>query len=230
MSPGKTLLVLGSGPGIGRSVASLFASKGYTNLVLIARRAEQLEEEKKVVLRTVSSQVNIRTYATDVTHTHSLLQALDDADAAFGKPEVVFYNAARVLPSALLAHPVEDVEYDFKINVSALYVVSQRYIPHLVSLANADASSKPAFIVTNSALPHHPIPQLFNLSLVKAAQRNLAQSLNLTYASEGVHIGVINVAGQVSPEDKVRNPTRIAAKTWEWFEGAREKPNFEVVI
>ncbi|KAK4174628.1 hypothetical protein QBC36DRAFT_242885 [Triangularia setosa] len=230
MSPGKTLLVLGSGPGIGRSVATLFASKRYTNVVLIARRAEQLEEEKKVVLKSVSNQVNVRTYVADVTHTHSLLQALDDADANFGKPEVVFYNAARVLPSALLTHPVEDVEYDFKINVSALYVVSQRYIPHLESLAKADASSKPALIVTSSALPRHPIPQLFNLSLVKAAQRNLVQSLNLTYTSEGVHIGVINVAGQVSSEDEVRNPTRIAAKTWEWFQGAREKPNFEVVI
>ncbi|KAK0658490.1 hypothetical protein QBC41DRAFT_55667 [Cercophora samala] len=230
MSPGRTLLVLGSGPGIGRSVATLFASKRYNNVVLIARRAEQLEDEKKAVLKTVGSQINVRTYAADVTHTHSLLQALDDADAAFGKPEVVFYNAARVLPSALLTHPVEDVEYDFKINVSALYIVSQRYIPHLVSLANADPSSLPALIVTSSALPHHPIPQLFNLSLVKAAQRNLVQSLNLTYTHEGVHIGVINVAGQVSPEDQVRNPTRIAARTWEWFQGAKEKPNFEVVI
>ncbi|KAK4663763.1 uncharacterized protein QC763_503060 [Podospora pseudopauciseta] len=230
MSPGRTLLVLGSGPGIGRSVATLFASKRYNNVVLIARRAEQLEQEKKAVLSTVSSQINVRTYAVDVTHTHSLLQALDDADAAFGKPDVVFYNAARVLPSALLTHPLEDVEYDFKINVSALYIVSQRYIPHLVSLAKADASSRPALIVTSSALPYHPIPQLFNLSLAKAAQRNLVQSLNLSYTPEGVHIGVINVAGQVAPEDEVRNPTRIAAKTWEWFRGAKDKPNFEVVI
>jgi hypothetical protein len=53
------------------------------------------------------------------------------------------------------------------------------------------------------------------------------QSLSLTYAPEGVHVGVINVAGQVSPDEPERNPTNIAAKTWEWFGEGR---GFEVVI
>jgi len=226
----KTILVLGAGPGIGRSVTSLFASRRYNNVVLIARRAGQLAVEKRAVQDAVGRRVNIKTYAVDTAKTEDLLQALDDADAAFGKPEVVFYNAARVLPSAIVDHPVEDIEYDLKINVSALYILSQRYIAHLVELAKVDMYSRPAIIVTSSALPHNPIPQFFALSLVKAAQRNLVQSLSLTYTPEGVHVGVINVAGPVTPEDKVRNPTNIAAKTWEWFEGAKQKPSFEVEI
>ncbi|KAK3988823.1 hypothetical protein QBC44DRAFT_97113 [Cladorrhinum sp. PSN332] len=226
----KTILVLGAGPGIGRSVASLFGSKRYSTVVLVARRHEGLEVEKKAIEEATGPQVQVATYAVDITKTDDLIKALDDADAHFGKPEVVFYNAARVLPSAFFTHPVEDIEYDFKINVSALYVISQRYVPHLVELAKGDASSKPALIVTSSALPQHPIPELFALSLVKAAQRNLVQSLNLTYTPEGVHIGVINVAGVVSPEEEVRNPKNIADKTWEWFEAAREKPSFEVII
>lgn len=103
-------------------------------------------------------------------------------------------------------------------------------MPHLISVAKADSSARAALIVTSSALPHHPIPQLFALSLVKAAQRNLVQSLQLQYGAEGVHIGVINVAGPVTPEDADRSPTIIAAKTWEWFEGAKGNPSFEVVI
>lgn len=70
----------------------------------------------------------------------------------------------------------------------------------------------PSIIVTSSMLPQQPIPQLFALSLVKAAQRNLVQSLSLTYASQGVHLGLINVGGPVSPEDETWNPTNIAAK------------------
>jgi len=228
--PDKTILVLGAGPGIGRCVTSLFASKRYNNVVLVARRAENLEVEKKAIEEAVNGRVNVKTYAVDTTKTEDLLTALDDADAAFGKPEVVFYNAARVLPSPFFIHPVEDIEYDLKINVSALYILSQRYIPHLVELAKADSSSQPALIVTSSALPQHPIPQFFALSLVKAAQRNLVQSLSLTYTPEGVHVGVINVAGPVTPEHELRNPTNIAKKTWEWFEGARVKPSFEVEI
>lgn len=60
----------------------------------------------------------------------------------------------------------------------------------------------PSIIVTSSILPQQPIPQLFVLSLVKAAQRNLMQSLSLAYASQGVHLGLINVGGPVSPENE----------------------------
>lgn len=228
-STNKTLLVVGAGPGIGRAVTTLFAAKRYNNVVLVARRADSLESEKAAVEQAVGSQVNIRTYAVDITDSAALGTVLDDADAALGKPECVFFNAARVLPSAFFEHPVAEIEYDLKITVSALYVLAQRYVPHLVSLAKAgsSAAAKPALLVTSSALPLQPIPQLFSLSLTKAAQRNLVQSLNMAYGPEGVHIGVINVAGAVSPDDPERNPTKIAAKTWEWFEEGRE---FEVVI
>jgi NAD(P)-dependent dehydrogenase (short-subunit alcohol dehydrogenase family) len=227
MASSKTLLVVGSGPGIGRAVATLFASKGYSNVVLVARRTESLAQEKAALEQAVGAQVKVNTYPVDITDSAALTKALESADAAFGKPECVFFNAARVLPSAFFEHDVKDIEYDLKINVSALYVVAQRYMPHLVALAKADAAAKPALLVTSSALPMHPIPQLFALSLVKAAQRNMVQSLNMTYAPEGVHVGVINVQGPVSPEDPDRSPTIIAAKTWEWFEVGKE---FEVAI
>ncbi|KAK4249187.1 hypothetical protein C7999DRAFT_39740 [Corynascus novoguineensis] len=226
MTSGKTLLVVGSGPGIGRAVASIFASKRYTNIVLLARRLESLKQEQAAI-ETVTSGVNVKTYAVDVTDSVAVGEALDDADAALGKPECIFYNAARVLPSSFFDHDVQDIEYDFKINTSALYLLAKRYVPHLVSLARADQLAKPGLIVTSSALPLQPIPQLFALSLVKAAQRNLVQSLNMTYGPEGVHVGVINVAGIVSPDEPDRNPTNIATRTWQWFEEGKE---FEVVI
>ncbi len=111
----KTLLVVGSGPGIGRAVATLFASKGYHNVVLIARRSDSLASEKAAVEEAVGSQVNVRTYPVDITDPEALTKALDDADAAFGKPECVFFNAARVLPSAFFEHDVKEIEYDLKV-------------------------------------------------------------------------------------------------------------------
>lgn len=113
-TPDRTLLVLGSGPGIGRSVAALFASNRYSKVVLIARRAEQLNTEKRALQAAVPS-VKVKTYAVDLTNTKALTAALDDADAVFGRPETVLYNAARVLPSELFVHPVEEIEYDLKV-------------------------------------------------------------------------------------------------------------------
>lgn len=117
-SSGKTLFVIGSGPGIGRSVTMLFATKRYTNVALIARRAEQLELEKKAVEEAVGAGVNVKMYAVDVVDSEALLKALDDIEAQLGKPECIFYNAARVLPSELLTHDVKDVEYDFKVSIA----------------------------------------------------------------------------------------------------------------
>lgn len=100
-------------------------------------------------------------------------------------------------------------------------------------MSQADPSARPAFIVTSSALPFNPIPQLFALSLTKAAQRNLVQSLHMTYASQGVHIGVVNVqGGPVSADHEVWNPANIASKAWDWFETASTggKPSFEVAV
>lgn len=124
--------------------------------------------------------------------------------------------------------------------MSALYVTAQRYVPHLVELAGAGAAAAddlllPSFIVTSSNLPQDPQPFVFALSLAKAAQRNLVQSLHKTYSSgaEGkgnVNIGLINVRGPVSPEHGTWNPTNIADKTWAWFSGYRENPAFEVII
>ena len=110
----RTLLVLGAGPGIGRSVTTLFASKRYNKVALIARRAEQLRAEKEAVESAVPG-VRVEIYAVDLTNTDALTAVLDQADSAFGKPEAVFYNAARVVPSELFVHPVEDIEYDFKV-------------------------------------------------------------------------------------------------------------------
>jgi NAD(P)-dependent dehydrogenase (short-subunit alcohol dehydrogenase family) len=117
MASNKTLLVVGSGPGIGRAVTTLFASKRYSNVVLVARRAESLAAEKAAVEQAVGSQVNIRTYAVDITDLAALSKALEDADAAFGKPECVFFNAARVLPSAFFEHDVKEIEYDLKVRL-----------------------------------------------------------------------------------------------------------------
>lgn len=103
-------------------------------------------------------------------------------------------------------------------------------MPHLLELAKQDSTAMPSIIVTSSMLPQHPIPQLFALSLVKAAQRNLVQSLSMTYGSQGVHVGLINVGGQVSPEHEVHNPTNIAAKAWDWFSKSKEEPTLEVLI
>lgn len=119
----RTLVVIGSGPGIGRSVAALFASKRYNNVALISRRPEQLALEREAI-EAVGQDIKVRTFAVDVADTEALLGALGEAEAHFGKAECIFYNASRVLPSKLLEHDIKEVELDLKANRTPVTHVS----------------------------------------------------------------------------------------------------------
>lgn len=97
-------------------------------------------------------------------------------------------------------------------------------------MGKSDPASIPSIIVTSSVLPEHPVSPYFALSLAKAAQRNLVQTLQMEYGPQGVYIGIVNVGGIVSPDHEAWNPPNIAAKAWEWFAQLKENPTFEVKI
>jgi short-subunit dehydrogenase len=48
--PGKALVVLGSGPGIGVGVACNFAVRGFTHVALVSRDQDRLKKDQDTVL------------------------------------------------------------------------------------------------------------------------------------------------------------------------------------
>ncbi|KAG5984210.1 hypothetical protein E4U55_005750 [Claviceps digitariae] len=213
--PRAALVVIGSGPGVGVHVASHFASRDFSKIALMARNQEQLARDSAAV-KQARTDVDVRTYAVDVTDSEALRRALGDITNDLGPPEVVFFNAARVRPSTLLEVDDEELLYDFKISTVALHETAKWAIPKLIELADADSSANPCILVTSSHLPWDPDPDAFVLSMAKAAQRNLTESLSKVYRCQGVHIGLITLAGTVTPENKVLNPEYIATKTYEF--------------
>lgn len=133
------LVVVGSGPGIGSHVASLFAAKRYRKIALISRNNERLQKEKLIVEQAaLPNPVIVRTYSVDITHTDKLQNALSQISTDFGTPECVYFNAAIVRPSQLLQTSEEEVITDFKVQTPRL---SQNHV--LTSfLDNCDWSSQ----------------------------------------------------------------------------------------
>ncbi|KAF2786654.1 NAD(P)-binding protein [Melanomma pulvis-pyrius CBS 109.77] len=226
MSP-RTIVVFGSGPGIGNHVASSFAAHGFTHVILLARNTERLSTDAAFV-KSASPNVNVTTLRLDLADLSSIPSVLSKIEDLAPELEVVFFNAAVVkFTGTALDAPVSELETDFKVTNLALYAISQWAIPRLQALAKAKPTTKPSLLVTNSHLPWDPIPQLLSLSLVKAAQRNMVTSFSRAYSETGVHFGLIAVQGVVSPEAKVVNPANIAEKMWEFFE---EGTALEVLI
>lgn len=96
--PGKTLLILGCGPGIGVAVASTFAVRGFTHIALVSRDKGRLEKDEDQVLDAVQERgysCQIKTFVCDLSDLEAVKATLKSIEG-FGSLECVLYNAARV--------------------------------------------------------------------------------------------------------------------------------------
>jgi short-subunit dehydrogenase len=115
-----TLVVIGSGPGIGVSTATVFGQKKFDKIALLSRNAQRLEQDKKTILdalRPTGRTVEIRTWSVDITKTAEFQKVLTEV-GEFGEVSCVHFNAARVEPSALLEFDEKEILYDFMVSRS----------------------------------------------------------------------------------------------------------------
>lgn len=107
----------------------------------------------------------------------------------------------------------------YKITNTGLLAVSQWAIPHFQRALQSRSTTpfKPTLLVTAGFLHRQPVPELFSLSAVKAAQHNLVTSLREVYGPQGIHITLALVGGVVSPEAPNLNPENIANIMWTMY-------------
>ncbi|KAF4545038.1 Short-chain alcohol protein [Lasiodiplodia theobromae] len=225
------LVVFGSGPGIGRHIASLFASRGFHDVVLLSRNPVRLEEDAAEV-KSAAPRAFVSTVATDLSNGESLTEALAQVDGKLREHgvmvETVLFNAARVGESDVLTFSAEELERDFKLAVSSLYTVAQWIMPRFLN-DMAKGRYKPTLLVTGGFLHREPYPPLFSLSAVKAAQYNLVCTLHKMFRKSGVHCAMILVGGFVSLEAERTNPKNIAERAWELYEQSPDVREIEIV-
>ncbi|KAM3424473.1 hypothetical protein BST61_g6477 [Cercospora zeina] len=212
------LVVFGSGPGIGRNVASLFAERGFYKIYLLSRNQERLQEDIDYVKK-AAPDASVKAIAVDLEDPGKVRAALAELDSRLhGKSlECVLYNAARVGQSKLMEWSAVNYEADFRVIVVSLLMVAQWAMPQLVAAAKKEYYT-PAFLVTSGGLYKNPFPQFFSLASCKAAQYNLVHSLHKEYGSKGVHCAAIVVEGKVSDDAKVTTARNVADKAWGLFE------------
>ncbi|KAF2773873.1 NAD(P)-binding protein [Teratosphaeria nubilosa] len=225
--PGKTLIVLGSGPGIGLAVAKTFSVRGFTHVALVSRNEERLKGEWDEVLEAVRERgyvCQVKTWTCDLVDFEQLRKTLKEIEG-FGGVECVFFNAARVAGRPPLEEGTEQMERDFRLTNLALYETAKWALP---LLKNAPSDHSPSFFVTStSQLWKEPVYDLVSLSMVKSAQRALVLSLHHKFGKD-VHVALVSVGGVVSPEKNL-SPENIAQSVWELYKQERGKWEREVV-
>lgn len=92
----------------------------------------------------------------------------------------------------------------------------------------AKETDDPSFLVTSGLLHDDPVPILFSLSIVKAAQRTLALTLQRAYPD--IHVALLLIGGAVGFEEEVRNPANVAEELWKLYAQRKEEWAVEVIM
>jgi NADP-dependent 3-hydroxy acid dehydrogenase YdfG len=209
-------VIIGAGPGIGRSVARRFAREGLS-IALIARRADTLRGVEEAL---ASFDVPVVPLVADCTDETAMRAALHAASDELGTPDVVVYNAA-----VIQADTVGQLSPRAHLNAWAVNVVGALTAAAHVAPAMARRGSG-SFLVTGG-MPE-PKREYVSLSLGKAGVRTLVELLDLEFGGSGIHVASVTVDGPVAPGTAF-DPDDIAEHYWALHTQSRGEWQREVV-
>jgi short-subunit dehydrogenase len=219
---GKTILVVGFGPGISTAVAEKFGSAGFS-VGLVARSQERLAAGVSALK---AKGIEAAAFPADAGDQVAIRGVVGKARAALGPITVVQWNAYGGSEAGdLLTADAAAVRAVFDVAVVGLLAVVQEALPDLKK------TKEGAVLITNGAFGELS-PQVdeyavsakaMGLALANAAKHKLVGLLAQRLKGDGVYVGEVMVAGTVkgTPWDSGSanlDGSTIANKFWELYQ------------
>src|SRR4051795_5640714 len=186
---GKTVLITGGGPGIGRATALRLAGEGAAVAVvdLDAEPARAVVKEIAALGRTgVAIAANVAVEA-------EAQRAVRDAEKALGPLDVLVNNAARTSKSTLEATTPEDWDLEVGVTLRAAYLMCRAALPGMAERGRGVIVS----VASVNGLMCFGNPAY---SAAKAGLLNLNQSIAVEYGPKGVRANAVS-PGSVRTEN-----------------------------
>ncbi len=195
----KTVCITGASSGIGEACARAFAAEGC-HLVLIARRAERLEQLKNSLQK--QGEINVRTITLDVRERGKVMEKLSGLDDI----DILINNAGL----ALGLKKVHELDYDFydtmiDTNVKGLLYVTRTLAPNMVKRGAGD-------IINIGSIAGH---EVYPGGAVYCASKHAVDAL-----TKGLRLDLVDTPLRVSSIDPGLVETEFSVVR---FEGDKEK-------
>lgn len=184
---GKTIAVIGAGPGLGNAIARKFAKEGF-HAVLMARRAEVLERSAQEF---ADEGLSVSFKQVDCASNNSVRAALAEVEAERGSVDALAFNAAVMAGGAPFEISPEELLARHQVDVVAALTAAQAVVPGMRERGDG------ALLFTGGGLGLSPNPGATSMSLDKASLRALAFVLNEELEGSGVYAGIVNVRGGI---------------------------------
>ncbi|KAL6714386.1 hypothetical protein ACLMJK_007809 [Lecanora helva] len=166
------VLILGSGPRVGQSVAQAFLAKGYK--VAVASRTVKEDSNSK--------QMSI---ASDLADPENVASVFAKTKSLLGLPSVVVYNAAAVTRSDAknpLSLPLADFSRHLNINTASAFAAAQQAV---LGFSQLPESASKTFIYTGNILNTTVMAPMLDLGVGKSATSHIIQNAASAYADQG---------------------------------------------
>ncbi|MFI1564448.1 SDR family NAD(P)-dependent oxidoreductase [Streptomyces sp. NPDC020490] len=194
-------VVIGAGPGLGRSLALTYARNGL-DVGLVARDAERLQQLADEI-RQLGRTVTVET--ADAADPSSIASAVEKLSART-PISLLSYNAAMWGPK-LSEVGLDTLRSAGEVNLHSAVAAVQAALPDL-------RTHHGTVLLTGGGLALHPSGDHGVLSVGKAAVRAAAYALAEDLAPVGVTVRTVTIAGFIAPGTDF-DPDRIAEAFWD---------------
>ncbi|MAH83753.1 MAG: short-chain dehydrogenase [Rhodospirillaceae bacterium TMED8] len=203
-------LITGVGPeyGTGAETAKCFSKEGYFVAMIARSKSNLLTLEKKYPFT--------KAFPCDVSDTGEFLKTIKQIQKEVGHPEVVIHNAPMASRGNILTLDPNDLERNFKVNVTALLHLAQQTLPQMQEWGRG------AIMVTGNTAATRGKSGWGFFASTKAGQRILAESIAREFGPKGIHVSYFVIDAAIDnprtranlypdkPDEFFANPRAIA--------------------
>jgi glucose 1-dehydrogenase len=180
----KTVLITGSGRGIGRAIAIKFGQEGANVVVNDLHDDENAAETIKQVQATGAKAVFLQADISKVANVQTLL---NQSVAAFGSLDILINNAGVEIHAPFWEVTEQQYDIVMNVNLKGMFFLTQAFVQYV------KANNRPGVIVNNSSVHEElPFPNFAAYCASKGAMQMVMRNLAVELAPFNIRIN--NVA------------------------------------
>ncbi len=198
----RHVLIVGAGPGIGTSFASLALRRG-SQVTLSARSAGKLDQLKSEL----ADDDSVDTVVTDAADPKAFREMINDYATECDVPiDCALFNVSLWVPGGLDSD-LDAITEGLRAGVVSALAMAQAVIPRMRELPSA------RILFTGGGTADSPMTASFGLGLQKSALRNLALALDKELAETNISVRTLTIRGSIAPGTAF-DPELIAKALW----------------